>query len=71
MDDIKYYIEDIDSFSISCPKCDKKLEELTFYDLALRIYGEQNKLMAIIQCEPDGCGYEGGLLDWVGFMKDF
>jgi hypothetical protein len=71
MDDLKYYIADIDGYLISCPKCGKELKELTFFNLAIEIYSEKNKLMEIIQCEPKGCDYEGGLLDWVGFIRNF
>ena len=71
MDELKYYIEDIDAILISCPKCGKNLEELAFLNLAIEIYNEKNKLMEIIQCEPKGCGYEGSLLDWVGFVRNF
>ena len=71
MDDLKYYIEDIDGFEVSCPKCGKALEELAFFDLAIDIYKEKNKLMEIIQCEPRGCGHEGSLLDWLGFIRNF
>jgi len=71
MDGLRYYIEDIDELNVSCPNCDKALAELTFFNLAMEIYHKQNKMMKIIQCEPHGCGYEGSLLDWVGFIKNF
>ena len=48
MDELKYYIEDIDAIFISCPKCGKNLEELAFFNLAIEIYKEKNKLMEII-----------------------
>ena len=71
MDDLKYYVEDLDSLIVSCPKCGEELKEFAFFDLALEIYKEQNKLMEIIECEPKGCGYDGHLLDWVGFARNF
>ena len=71
MEEITYYIEDIDGYLISCPKCGKELEEFAFFNLALEIYKEKNKLMTLIHCEPKGCSYEGHLLDWVGFIRNF
>ena len=71
MENIRYYIEDIDECLVSCPNCGKELEEFTFFNLAIEIYKEKNKLMEIIQCEPKGCGYEGDLLHWVSFIRFF
>jgi hypothetical protein len=71
MENIKYYIEDIDAFLVACPACDKVLTELTFFNLALDIYNKKNKMMKIIQCDSNGCTYEGSLMEWVGFVKNF
>lgn len=71
MDELNYYIEDIDAIFISCPKCGNNLNEWAFFNLAIEIYIEKNNLIEIIQSEPKGCGYEGSLLDWVVFIKNF
>ena len=71
MEEITYYTEDIDGFDVSCPKCRKTLKEKAFFNLAIDVYRKENKLINIIQCEPNGCNYEGNLINWVGFLRHF
>lgn len=66
-----YFIEDIDGLEIYCPNCKKTLTELAFFDVAFDNYKKHNKLLKLIQCEPNGCNFEGDLIDWIGFVKEF